>query len=514
MVTDHPIRILLVEDDRAHAALIRRRLVAHEDEFTLEIAHSLAEAQALAAENPPDIAFVDYFLPDGNGLDLIAGAPAFPIIVLTSQGSEQLAVDAIKAGAQDYIVKSETAFADLPRMAHRALREWDNHLQRQRTEQELRASEARFRTMLEAVSEGILLVNRQGQIVLANQYATDMFHAGTGSLVGQPVDSLLPQAVQTAHGGLRDDYMLQPVTRPLGSGLDVVAQRPDGSTFPVEISLTPLIVDGEAVVMCFIVDITARKQLEEQRIYARALEVELEKEREIIELRERFTSMVSHEFRTPLAIIQAAAQLLRSYHSKIPPERLLEQIERIGGQADRILALLDDVLVLNRANAGKLEFHPEPLDVVAYCRHLVDEFRLASQNTHQVEMTFDPLPDEILIDPHLFSRMIHNLLLNAAKYSPAGSTICVFVHRDEEWLKVAISDQGIGIPVEEQQRIFEPFHRAPNAARTPGTGLGLAIVNRNVAAHGGTVTLHSTPGEGATFTVRLPLRTIPPVASE
>ena len=501
-------RILLVEDDRAHVALIRRRLEMQADHFVVDVAHSLAEARALTWAQPPDIAFVDFFLPDGSGLELISPEPAYPIVVLTSQGSEQLAVDAIKAGAEDYIVKSEAAFADIPRVAQRVLRAWEDRLRRRRMEQALRASETRFRTMLEAMPEAILLVNKEGQILLANQSASAMFAARPPAPVGDMVERYLPQAIQETHSDLRGKYQLQPVTRPLGMGRDLVAQRLDGTTFPAEISLSPLTVDGEDVVMCIIVDITARKQLEEQRLYARALEVELEKEREIVELRERFTSMVSHEFRTPLAIIQAAAQLLSAAEEDIPPEQLREQLERIGAQAARMQTLLDDVLVLSRANAGRLDFHPEPLDVAAYCRHLVGEFLLASQNSHPVTLRSEALPEDTLVDPYLLGRMVHNLLLNAARYSAAGSTIAVTLGRAGDWLTITIADDGIGVPVEDQQRIYEPFYRARNASRIPGTGLGLAIVSRSVTAHGGTVSLSSTPEEGATFVIRLPLRTL------
>jgi len=231
----------------------------------------------------------------------------------------------------------------------------------------------------------------------------------------------------------------------------------------------------------------------------------LENERELSELRSRFTAIVSHEFRTPLGIIMSAVELLRNYHERLDPARRGELFEDIHVATRRMGSLMEQVLVLGGADAGKLAFSPEPIDLQGLCLKLVDESLSATARKCPVEPRLDPEMEGAVGSESLLRHIFSNLLSNAAKYSPAGSPVEFIVQREENEAVFVVRDRGIGIPPEDQARVFEAFHRAGNVADVPGSGLGLLITKRCVELHGGSIGFHSRAGEGTCFTVRLPV---------
>lgn len=246
-------------------------------------------------------------------------------------------------------------------------------------------------------------------------------------------------------------------------------------------------------------DITDRKWAEEEIYKA------LEKEKELSELKSRFVSMVSHEFRTPLATILSSAELLEYYGHKSTEKEKLDFFHQIRTAIQRMTGLLDDVLTINRAEAGKLEFRPAPLELEKFCRDLVEELQLNAGNKHAISLVSQGQCTNACMDEKLLRHIFTNLLSNAVKYSPQGGTIHFeFACQNEESI-FQVKDRGIGIPTEEQQRLFEPFHRAKNVGNIPGTGLGLSIVKRLVDLHEGRIEVASQVGNGTTFTVTLPL---------
>jgi PAS domain S-box-containing protein len=263
-------------------------------------------------------------------------------------------------------------------------------------------------------------------------------------------------------------------------------------------------------------DITSRKQAEFETYKA------LQRERELGELKSRFISMTSHEFRTPLTTIQSSAELLERYRDRLSEEKQLAHLHRIQTAVERMTQMLDDVLIVGKAESGKLEFQPTPIDVVQFCRNLVEELQLTAKNQHKINFihqgdctlaaqgTSEEGSGELihslpLVDEKLLRHILGNLLSNAIKYSPGNRSVQFNLTCLNDKAIFQIQDQGIGIPPEDLPRLFESFHRARNVGTIQGTGLGLAIVKQCVDLHKGEITVASEVGKGTTFTVTLPL---------
>jgi PAS domain S-box-containing protein len=246
-------------------------------------------------------------------------------------------------------------------------------------------------------------------------------------------------------------------------------------------------------------DITERKRAEAEILKT------LAREKELSQLKSNFVSMVSHEFRTPLGIIQSSAELLREFHQKMHPGEREEQLESIARNTRRMAGMMEGVLVLSRLDAGKLDFHPAALDLNLFCRRVVDEVLSATNRRCLIELTVNSVPSGAQADEQLLGHIFTNLLSNAVKYSEPGATVRFSVERDRQEVVCVVRDQGIGIPVEDQQQLFKAFNRGSNVGTRPGTGLGLLLVKRCAELHGGRVKVESKIGEGTTVLVRLPV---------
>lgn len=247
-------------------------------------------------------------------------------------------------------------------------------------------------------------------------------------------------------------------------------------------------------------DITQRKQADEE------LRKTLEKEKELNELKTRFISMSSHEFRTPLTTILGSSELLKYYSHNWNEEKKLVHFDRIHSSVQHMTQLLDDVLLVGKIEAGKLEIKLSSIDLVKFCQNLVDDLQLIANTTHTLRFTHPNSCPEAYVDEKLLRQILSNLLSNAIKYSPKGSTVTLKLTVQDGEVIFQIQDQGIGIPQDEQQHLFESFYRATNVGKIPGTGLGLAIVKKSVDLHGGKITVNSELDLGTTFTVSIPLK--------
>ncbi|MDD1416001.1 GAF domain-containing protein, partial [Dolichospermum sp. ST_con] len=240
------------------------------------------------------------------------------------------------------------------------------------------------------------------------------------------------------------------------------------------------------------------------------LQTSLKKEKEVSQMRSRFISMASHEFRTPLAIIYSSTNILQNYSDRLTSENKQEHLEVIQKTISHIVQLLDDVLMINRAESEKMEFKPEALDIIGFCRRLKTEIA-ATSSKHTIEFsvnTSEPTLNDILVvqfDPKLIRQIITNLLSNAMKYSPENSSVDFRLNIENDQLIFKIQDSGLGIPEKDQINLFGSFYRASNVGSISGTGLGLAIVKKCVDQHQGEITLDSEVQQGTTFTVRIPL---------
>jgi PAS domain S-box-containing protein len=244
-------------------------------------------------------------------------------------------------------------------------------------------------------------------------------------------------------------------------------------------------------------DITERKRAEEKILKA------LQKEKELNELKSRFVSMISHEFRTPLTTIQSASELLEHYEWSAQQKQ--ERFQQIHNAVQHMTQLLEDVLLIGKADAGKLKIKPELLDLVDFCQGLMADLEFTAAKHHQFSFTYDGEAQPVWLDPKLLRQTVSNLLLNAIKYSPDGGNIRLHLLFSNDRIVIQVQDEGIGIPHDERERLFEAFYRATNADTIQGTGLGLAIVKKCVDLCEGTIALDSEIGVGTTFTIDLPL---------
>lgn len=245
----------------------------------------------------------------------------------------------------------------------------------------------------------------------------------------------------------------------------------------------------------------------ETRVAGRTVEIEraLAAERELSTLRANFVSLVSHEFRTPLEIILTSSDILERYHERLPAEKRLGYLHTIHETVKRMGGMMEDVLLLGRVEAGRLEFKPAPLDLAKLCHRIVDETHSAVNGGGKIALRLNGAATGATGDESLVLHLLANLLSNAVKYSPDGSPVEFTVTRAGDDAIFTIADQGRGIPAADRARLFESFQRGSNVGDTPGTGLGLLIAKKAAEVHGGSITFESAEGAGTTFTVTLPL---------
>lgn len=372
------------------------------------------------------------------------------------------------------------------------------HQERSMAVSALRESEARYRAIVEDQTELICRFSQEGRLTFVNDAYCRYFGVSRESLLNTSIVPLIPYTEQ------------DPLKHPLSSYEKKVILS--SGEFRVQQWTTRAIFDDLG---CFIeyqsvgIDITERKRAEEETLKA------LAKEKELVELKNRLISMVSHEFRNPLTTVLSSADLLEYYLqqelSKDYNKKLFEYIYRIQSAVVHMTELLEDVLFIGRTDVGKLPFNPLPLNLTQFCTQLVAEIQLCvtSQHTiHFVEMHPNILVSsgvEACMDEKLLRQILGNLLSNALKYSPEGGEVWLeLIYQDCEAV-FHIKDQGIGIPDEDKAYLFESFHRATNVGNIAGTGLGLAIVKRCVDLHQGKISMESQVGVGTTFTVTLPL---------
>ncbi len=247
------------------------------------------------------------------------------------------------------------------------------------------------------------------------------------------------------------------------------------------------------------------RQLEQN---LKQLERALLQEKELNTIKSQFISRASHEFRTPLATIQTASDLLKNYGHKMSEEKKLERIDKIQREVKGMTNMLEEVLVIGKTESGKFELQPEMIDLESFCLDLIEQTRLLAGDKYQVIFENINAPLNIAIDPKFFKQIISNLLSNAVKYSPNGGEVSFTISQTSDripQLLLEFQDQGIGIPLLEQEKIFEHFYRAHNVGMISGTGLGMAITKNSVDTLGGTVKLNSAENKGTNIQIKLPI---------
>lgn len=412
------------------------------------------------------------------------------------------------------------------------------------TERDLDHSVRRYEAVFSYATIGIVVCDRQGRITSANHMADELFGYQTGELMTMTIEQLVPTEVSHNHETLRHSFIKQPQVREMGRNRDLYAHRKDSSVFPVEISLSYFQLEEEQYAVAYIIDTSIKKAAEKQLLAHRddvqRLNADLEQkvadrtnalmntlgqlerakddltkalatEQQLGELKSRFVSMASHEFRTPLTVLQTSATLIEKYLALGQLSSCQTHLDHIRASTRHLNDILDEFLSVGLIEAGKVVAHPKPVDVAKLVGETVADMQGILKPGQRVETALGgpetTLPGHAWLDPSLFRKIILNLLINAIKYSGPGSVVSIRGKATDQQLTMVIEDQGVGIPPDDQHHLFERFFRARNVANIAGTGLGLHIVGRYVALMGGQVSLHSVVNQGTTVTVTLPLST-------
>lgn len=246
-------------------------------------------------------------------------------------------------------------------------------------------------------------------------------------------------------------------------------------------------------------------EIKKQKKYELQIQKSLEKEKELNELKSRFISMASHEYRTPLTSIKIFADLLKMHGRKIENDKYYSYISKINNSVEYMTELINDVLMVNKAETGKIKLNPVVLDFNKLCNSIYEEYRDQSESKHEIILNYISPISLIYADEKLLRQVISNLISNAIKYSPGKGRIDFSVNTNGEKIIVIIKDEGIGILPEDRDKIFSSFYRGQNIGTVPGTGLGLYIVKRIVELCGGSIYFESIVNQGTAFTVELPL---------
>ncbi len=365
---------------------------------------------------------------------------------------------------------------------------------------ELRESEERFSKAFKA-SPALSALTRlaDGCFVSANE----AFYKISGYTEAEIIGRTALELQIYAQPEQRDEYVDLIRRRGAVRDQELILQTKSGALRTILSSGECFDLNGEPHLLTVGLDITDRKEIESEIMRA------LEREKELSELKGRFVSMVSHEFRTPLGVIQSSADVLDRYLDRLTPEERRDYLAMIFRATRGLANLIESVLLLGRVEDGRMQFVPAPLDFVRLCGECVNEVQSATKARCPIEMTVTPGLEGARSDADLLRHVLTNLLNNAVKYSEPDSPVLLALARSGNEAIVTIRDRGIGIPDEDRAHLFTSFARGSNVGQRPGSGLGLLIVQRCVALHGGTIQVESTVGAGTKVTVTLPLFVLP-----
>lgn len=378
-------------------------------------------------------------------------------------------------------------------------------------------------------TEGILVVNDKGEFIRVNPSAEKLFGYEKDELLGKKIEVLIPKKLSDKHVSDREKFNHNPHARSMGAGMELYGLKKNGIEFPVEISLSPYNTNEGKFVIAFIVDITIRKQSEEKlKNYSTELERQvknrtlileeaieelertkkdlhsaLEKEKELNELKSRFVSMASHEFRTPLTTMMSSLSLVTKYGEQSDKENQSKHVGKIKTSIHNLTDILNDFLSVSKLEEGKVSNAPEEMNLRSFLDEIISEMRSMALET-QVFIQEHTGNEIVSLDKKLLKNIMFNLVSNAIKFSPKGGSIEIRSDVQGSSAKISVRDHGVGIPKEDQKHLFERFFRGHNVTHIQGTGLGLNIVARYAELMNGSVDFESNEN-GTCFTISIPL---------
>lgn len=402
-------------------------------------------------------------------------------------------------------------------------------------EQIIRDEETRFEALFMHAAIGIIMVDHVGKIVLSNHFADVLFGYEPGELMGLELDILIPQNLRESHRISYETYTKRPQSRAMGIGLDLNGRRKDGSHFSIEISLSHFKSGETPYYISFINDTTFKKKAEKELLDRKVeieklnenlekevinrtialvetlkslekskedLEVALNKEKDLGELKSRFVSMASHEFRTPLTTIQSAASLIEKYQLTEDQENRERHTNRIKAAVGNLADILEEFLSVGKLEEGRVETQMGLFNLQVLVNECIFDLKSITKNGQIIKSSLIG-DDNMYLDKSLLRKIIINLCSNALKFSPEESVIDLVIDNQSDTFTIKVIDRGIGISDEDKKNLFERFFRGANVTNIQGTGLGLHIVARYAALLNGAVSVESHLNEGTTFTVSI-----------
>ncbi len=528
-------RIQIVEDERIVALNIQQRL---EEVGYIVTANVTTGEQAIqkAAETAPELVLMDIKLKGKvDGIEAAAQIQTclnIPVVYLTAYTDDETLQRAKLTEPYAYILK--------PFETRELCTAIEIALHKHQMEQQLRSREQWLTTILKSIGDAVITTDPNRAITFMNPVAEALTQWKQEEVLGHDLTQVFRTINQKTRAEIED-----PVEKALREGMSVglanhtILLTKDGTEIPIDDSAAPIKKDDGSIIGAVLVfhDIIERQQAEdtlqrmnqelESKVAERTtqlreaneqlrtqirerqhleaqLQVALEKERELSELKSRIVTTISHEYRTPLTTILLSSELLRQYSSTWPDSRKNQHFQRIHEAVQRMTMLVNDVLFINQAENRKQEFNPIRVDLKKLIQEWIEDVKLNSLPQHPILFEDQGNCTNVLLDEKLCQLMFSNLLLNAIKYSPEGSQIRLELFCSQNQIVLRISDKGIGIPSADQTRLFNVFFRGSNVGTIPGVGLGLAIVKQCVDLQGGEIFLESEVGVGTTFTVTLP----------
>lgn len=384
-----------------------------------------------------------------------------------------------------------------------------------------------LKAIIDNAIDGIITIDLHGIVESINPAASHLFGYEAYEVIGHNVSMLMPEPDHSNHDQYLRNYLETGVKKIIGIGREVRGRRKDGSTFPFRLAVSEVHYENKTAFTGFVHDLSKEKEAEEKLLhYTEELEnkvsertkdlirlvsqlekaksevsLSLAKEKELNQLKSRFVSMASHEFRTPLSSVLLSASLIEKYVEKPDVANVLKHTGRIKGSVQLLTSILNDFLSLERLEAGKVAVNKEKLNLVQLAEEITEEMQLICKSNQHIVYQHTGAVGEFALDANLIKNCIINLVSNAIKYSGENTFIEFNTEITAEYCTITVKDNGIGIPEEDQKNLFEPFFRANNTGNIPGTGLGLNIVKRYVALMDGQVHCQSALHRGTVITL-------------
>jgi two-component system sensor kinase FixL len=386
---------------------------------------------------------------------------------------------------------------------------------------------ALLNAIIQNAIDGIITIDNRGVIETINPAACTLFKYASEEVTGKNISFLMPPPDRDRHDEYIKRYQDTGVPHIIGIGREVTGRRKDGSTFPFRLAVSEVAYSGRKIYTGFIHDLSKQKEAEEQlKNYATHLEdlveertqslretvialqhakeevsLSLEKEKELGQLKSRFVSMASHEFRTPLSAIQLSASLIDKYSQQFSSDNITKHVGKIKNAVSNLTTILNDFLSLEKLEAGRVEPAFSAFNLVKLSEEITEEMQMVAKQNQHIVYQHTGKQSMVNLDQNLLKNCIFNLIANAIKYSGEDTFIEFNTEISDEGCTVIIKDNGIGIPEKDQKHLFEPFFRAHNTGNIPGTGLGLNIVARYTQLMNGKIQFNSVVNKGTSFTI-------------